>query len=121
MLDVIGAGATATTDIDWYEPVLWSQDCIHCRVFNRHAVWNSTPEAEVVQKEIDEIHVRGRNQPAIQATLHGEFATSWFNQLWQLMYRGSRAHWRNPTYLMAKLVLNTFAGLFIGVRLPLII
>lgn len=89
--------------------------------FNRHAVWNSAPEAEEVQKEIDEIHTRGRNQPAIQATLHGEFATSWFNQLWHLLYRGSRAHWRTPTYLMAKMILNIFAGLFIGVRLRFII
>jgi len=93
----------------------WLVDGAYC-IFNRHSIWNSTKEAMEVHKELDGIHDRGRNLPAVQATLHGEFATSWFNQLWQLLYRSSRAHWRSPTYLMAKLILNIFAGLFIGVR-----
>jgi hypothetical protein len=87
---------------------------------NRHAIWKSGKEAVGLQRELEEIHTGGRNNsPAVETTLHGEFATSWFNQLRQLLYRGARAYWRNPTYLMAKLILNIFAGLFIGVSLYL--
>ena len=95
--------------------VILPLDCTHCSL-NRHDIWKSSPEAEALQEELNDIHVRGRNQPPVQATLHREFATSWFNQLWQLLNRGSRANWRSPTYLLAKLILNIFAGLFIGVR-----
>jgi ATP-binding cassette subfamily G (WHITE) protein 2 (SNQ2) len=88
--------------------------------FDRHAIWKSSKEAVELQKELDEIHAKGRNLPAIETTVHGEFATSWFNQLRQLLHRAARANWRNPTYLIAKLVLNSFGGLFIGVSLYLL-
>ncbi|OBZ76087.1 Brefeldin A resistance protein [Grifola frondosa] len=53
-------------------------------------------------------------RPAVKATLHGEFATSWWYQLVALVHRDAQAHWRDPTYLMAKLALNIAAGLLIG-------
>ncbi|KAF9461727.1 pleiotropic drug resistance ABC transporter [Collybia nuda] len=96
MLDIIGAGATATSEQDW------------------HAIWKKAPESTSVQQEIDAIHAEGRSRPAVEATLHSEFASSWGNQFFQLFNRGSRAHWRDPTYLFAKLILNIFGGLFIG-------
>ncbi|KAF8235559.1 hypothetical protein L208DRAFT_1457957 [Tricholoma matsutake] len=96
MLDVIGAGATATSAQNW------------------HAVWKSTPEATTVQKEIDEIHANGRSRPPVDAAFHGEFATSWFNQVQLLLRRGFRADWRSPSYVLAKMALCMLLGLFIG-------
>ncbi|KAF8997054.1 pleiotropic drug resistance ABC transporter [Cyathus striatus] len=96
MLDVIGAGATATSAQDWYD------------------VWLKAPESEAVQREIDTILAEGRKRQAVEATIHSEFATSWPYQVSQLLKRDAEAHWRDPTYLMAKLVLNVVGGLFIG-------
>ncbi|KAG5644208.1 hypothetical protein DXG03_008871 [Asterophora parasitica] len=96
MLDVIGAGATATSNQDW------------------HAIWKKSPEAIETQERLDAIHNEGRSRPPVEATLQSEFATSWGNQFKELWLRNSRAHWRDPTYLIAKLALNIFGGLFIG-------
>ncbi|KAF8888618.1 pleiotropic drug resistance ABC transporter [Infundibulicybe gibba] len=96
MLDVIGAGATATSAQDW------------------HSIWRESNEAREVQNSIDDIHAQGRQRPPVATTIHSEFATSWFHQVKLLSRRQASFHWRDPTYLMAKLVLNIFAGLFIG-------
>ncbi|KAG6865226.1 hypothetical protein C0991_004284 [Blastosporella zonata] len=96
MLDVIGAGATATSSQDWYD------------------IWLKSDEAKRLQVEVDGIHTAGRNRPPVAATLQHEFATSWFYQTSLLLKRNAEAYWRNPTYLMAKLVLNIVGGLFIG-------
>ena len=96
MLDVIGAGATASSSIDWHEK------------------WLQSNEFNLVQQEIDELHSEGRKRPAIQATFQSEFATGWIYQLVSLIGRGFTCYWRNPYYLLAKLVLNIVAGLLIG-------
>ncbi|KAF8156049.1 pleiotropic drug resistance ABC transporter [Crassisporium funariophilum] len=96
MLDVIGAGATATSVQNWYD------------------IWQASPESKQIQQEIDTIHTEGRNRPAVQATIHAEFATPWLYQLWELLKRDAESHWRDATYLMAKLSLNVIGGLFIG-------
>lgn len=96
MLDVIGAGATATTKIDW------------------HSVWKKSPEVSALQLELESIHTEGRRRPPIETTLKSEFSTSWGYQVWALTQRAFSSYWRNPTYLMAKLMLNIAGGLFIG-------
>ncbi|KAG6909483.1 hypothetical protein DXG01_017205 [Tephrocybe rancida] len=96
MLDVIGAGATATSEQNW------------------HDIWLQSEEAKRLQVEVDAIHTEGRNRPPVSATFHHEFATSWFQQVALLLKRNAEAYWRDPTYLMAKLVLNIVGGLFIG-------
>ncbi|GLB42209.1 putative ABC transporter superfamily, ABCG family. PDR (TC 3.A.1.205) subfamily protein [Lyophyllum shimeji] len=96
MLDVIGAGATATSAQNWHE------------------IWCNSDESKRLQIEVEDIHTKGRNRPPVEATLHSEFATSWFTQTALLCKRNVEAYWRDPTYLMAKLVLNIFGGLFIG-------
>jgi ATP-binding cassette subfamily G (WHITE) protein 2 (SNQ2) len=95
-LDVIGAGAAATSEQNWHE------------------IWKASKEAVRLQQELDVIHSEGRNRPPVEATFHSEFAAPWQYQVVQLLKRDADAHWRNPTYLMAKLVLNAIAGLFIG-------
>lgn len=95
MLDVIGAGATASSAQNWYE------------------VWKKAPESKQVQDELDQI-TTGNAGSAVSTELHSEFATMWGYQTWELLKRNMIAHWRNPTYLVAKLVLNAVGGLFIG-------
>ncbi|KZT26064.1 hypothetical protein NEOLEDRAFT_1063724 [Neolentinus lepideus HHB14362 ss-1] len=96
MLDVIGAGATATSQLDW------------------HDVWKKSKEAEDLTKELDAIHDEGRKRPPVETELHTEFSTSWMHQVAQLTKRDVQSHWRSPTYLLAKILLNIVGGLFIG-------
>ncbi len=97
MLEVIGAGATAKSSQDW------------------HQVWSTSSECEKATQELNTIHEEGRRQPAIQARSHSEFATPWLVQCALLLQRSLTAQWRDATYLVAKLFLNAFAGIFIGV------
>lgn len=95
MLDVIGAGATASSAQNWYE------------------IWTKSPESVRVQEELYEI-TNGNTGAAVSTEIHSEFATKWGYQMWELLKRNSEAHWRDPSYLMAKLTLNAIGGLFIG-------
>jgi ATP-binding cassette, subfamily G (WHITE), member 2, SNQ2 len=96
MLEVIGAGASTTSSIDW------------------HQVWRCSPERDQITAEIEHIHAEGRAHPPIQATLHSEFSTSWIYQMITLLIRDFQVHWRDTIYLIAKFALNIIAGLFIG-------
>ncbi|KIJ14869.1 hypothetical protein PAXINDRAFT_169539 [Paxillus involutus ATCC 200175] len=98
MLDVIGAGATAVSSTDWYQ------------------VWKSSPEASELDLEIERIHVEGRARPPLASgsEIHSEFATSWITQFFALTKRGFESYWRNPTYILAKLILSVAGGLLVG-------
>lgn len=94
ILDVIGAGATATTKVDW------------------HQMWVNSPESALVDNEIDSIV--GQGTPAVSAAIGSGFATPWVYQVWALLVRNTTHYWRSPTYLMAKMMLNIVGGLLIG-------
>lgn len=96
ILTAIGAGATATSSVDW------------------HDAWKRSEEAANLQQELETIHAEGRGRPAIANESHHEFATPWIYQVAQLFNRDCESHWRDPTYLIAKIALNIVAGLFIG-------
>lgn len=96
MLEVVGAGATAVADRDWYE------------------VWLNSKERERLDDDLEHIHTEGRKQPPVAQTLEGTYATPWMFQTKTLLRRQYASYWRNPTYLMSKLVLNIVGGLFIG-------
>ena len=96
ILDVIGAGATATTDTDW------------------HGIWKRSPQAEAVDKQLETLLEDGRKRHAIDAEQHSEFSTSWTFQVKTLWERDVVRHWRDPTYLMSKFALNVVAAFFIG-------
>lgn len=96
ILDVIGAGATATTDVDWFSN------------------WKVSKEAVQVEREIEHIHAEGRKKPQVQATFPSTFATSWIYQVRTLLIRNAQYFWRDPTYIFSKLALNAVGGLFIG-------
>jgi ATP-binding cassette subfamily G (WHITE) protein 2 (SNQ2) len=96
ILDVIGAGATATTDTDW------------------NSTWKSSPQAKVVDEELDTLLEDGRKRHAVEAEQHSEFSTLWIFQVKTLWEREIVRHWRDPTYLVAKLALNVVAALVTG-------
>jgi ATP-binding cassette subfamily G (WHITE) protein 2 (SNQ2) len=92
MLDVIGAGATAASDTNW------------------HNVWKRSGQAEKLQQEADKIRHDGFNSPPIATTRFNEFAAPWGFQAVELIQRYAQRHWRDPTYLLAKLMLNIGGG-----------
>ncbi|KZP03575.1 P-loop containing nucleoside triphosphate hydrolase protein [Athelia psychrophila] len=92
MLDVIGAGATATSAQDW------------------HNVWVRSKECSELERQVDQIHQDGINRPAVETARHSEFASSWMTQTIALCDRSAKRHWRDLTYLLAKLVLNIVGG-----------
>lgn len=96
MLDVIGAGATASSIIDW------------------HSAWLESKEAAQIQDDIEGIYTEGRKKPPVRAIQASDFATLWPTQLYYVTKRAFQSYWRNPTYLMAKLFLNIAGGLFTG-------
>jgi len=73
----------------------------------------SSPEASELDFEIERIHMQGRACPLLESGsgIHPEFTTSWMNQFSVLTKRGFESYWRNPTYILGKLVLNIAAGL----------
>ena len=92
MLDVIGAGATGTSEIDW------------------HTIWRHSPQAAETQREIEKMYRRDLNRPFIATKRHCEFTTSWGFQTFELTKRNAQRHWRDPTYLLAKLLLCIVGG-----------
>lgn len=96
MLDVIGAGATASSKVDWRE------------------AWANSSQEKAFRHELERIHTEGRRRPPVAAAQKSAFATSWGYQLLTNTQRLFTAYWRNPTYVMSKLVLNLAGGLFIG-------
>jgi ATP-binding cassette, subfamily G (WHITE), member 2, SNQ2 len=88
MLDVIGAGATATSTIDW------------------HDAWKKSAESSALRADLDRIHEEGRSRPPIAQVNHGSYASSWFFQFYNLYMRANRQYWREPSYLFSKLALN---------------
>ncbi|CCM04556.1 uncharacterized protein FIBRA_06737 [Fibroporia radiculosa] len=96
MLDVIGAGATATTSIDWA------------------AVWTHSSEAQKLQREIERIHTEGLERPVAQSDVRSEFTTSWGHQFVILLHRSFQNYWRDPVSVFAKVTLNIATGLLIG-------
>lgn len=88
MLDVIGAGATASSKQNW------------------HAIWTESAEKKAVDAYLREEHP-GLEIPQIR------MPTVW-EQFVQVQLRVFRDFWRSPTYIISKLVLNIMAGLFVG-------
>ncbi|KAF8994409.1 ABC-2 type transporter-domain-containing protein [Cyathus striatus] len=96
MLDVIGAGATAVVEQDW------------------HGIWLHSQNRKDLSDELDSIHAEGRSHPPAEVAIKSEFAMPWIYQTTLLMQRQFQGFWRDPTYIMSKMILNIFSGLFIG-------
>ncbi|KLO14358.1 hypothetical protein SCHPADRAFT_826595 [Schizopora paradoxa] len=96
MLEVVGAGATAESSIEWSR------------------VWKMSAECARLKSDLLTIESEGRRSSASQSVIKDTYATSWAHQLYFLLKRGFICYWRNPSYLIAKFVLNIVAGLFVG-------
>lgn len=95
ILDVIGAGATATSATNW------------------HDAWKRSEQASKLQARL--LQMVPAHQPAeVKESPQSGYPTTWVFQVWTLLYRDAQYHWRDPTYLMAKVVLNIASGLLIG-------
>ncbi|PWN42438.1 putative SNQ2-ABC transporter [Ceraceosorus guamensis] len=99
ILDVIGAGATATTKFDWHQSYL-----------------NSSMHKDLITKLEEFAHSADGKQLSSEDIARGnrEYAASWPVQFTMVTRRAITHYWRSPVYLTAKLGLNIFAGLFIG-------
>lgn len=96
MLDVIGAGATATTDIDWA------------------AVWRQSPEAKEATQELEDHIAQSHKRPPVVADHLSEYSASWLYQVKLLYIREIQRHWRDPVLISSKMFLNVAGGLFVG-------
>ena len=99
ILEVIGAGATATTDKNWFQ--LFRESELYVEL----------------QRELDAIDGRKLNEEHDAATasqLNREYAQPFMVQLISCTRRMFLSYWRNPSYICAKLMLNIIGGLFIG-------
>ena len=100
ILDVIGAGATATTDKDWF------------------ALFRSSEKYQELERELARLNQLGQKPMEIStessARLDREYAQPFSVQLKEAVHRVFLSYWRNPTYISSKLFLNLVGGLFIG-------
>lgn len=92
MLDVVRAGATTSSKQDWHE------------------IWRISDESIEVQKEVDAIYRDGMTRPPVASKVTHQFSISRVYQTVELTKRVAQRHWRDPIYLMAKLVLNIAGG-----------
>lgn len=98
ILDIIGAGATAKTEIDWFSH------------------WQSSPEKVQIDNQIEEIMAREKDQGNFieDKELEAQYATSVFFNFKELLKRSAVDLWRNPRYIMAKCQLMVVNGLIVG-------
>ena len=99
ILEAIGAGATAQATRDWSE------------------IWMDSAEQRNALDEIQRLKEGKNNLKADDPhnlTSNSGFAVSWWTQYRKVQWRLYSRYWRNPTYLMGKVMLNIVAGLFLG-------
>ncbi|AET39067.1 uncharacterized protein Ecym_3604 [Eremothecium cymbalariae DBVPG len=97
ILEVIGAGATATTSEDWAK------------------IWRNSPEFAKANAEIDKIldELKKTKTPH-NLENNDKYATSYFYQFWYVQQRTCKMFFRDLDYIMAKQMLFLVGGLFIG-------
>ena len=98
ILEAIGAGATATVKEDW------------------HDIWlNSTEYVESEEKVTQLINELSSKKDESEVGEHpSKYATSYPYQFRYVLQRTSLTFWRSLNYIMAKMMLMTVGGLYIG-------
>ncbi|SCZ91970.1 BZ3500_MvSof-1268-A1-R1_Chr5-3g08254 [Microbotryum saponariae] len=107
ILEVIGAGAGAKTKQDWH--ALWRESDERCLL--------SCFRNKTVQREIDEYHREYANKESAASADPDSgrgYAAHTGTQLKIVCQRVFANYYRDSTYLIAKIMLNIVAGLFIG-------
>ncbi|KAH7379502.1 ABC multidrug transporter-like protein [Pyrenochaeta sp. MPI-SDFR-AT-0127] len=79
-------------------------------------VWKSSEQADVVQRQIDQLHEEKKHENLNIAgeTGGGEFAMPLITQIKECTIRAFQQYWRMPSYVLAKMGLCAVAGLLIG-------
>lgn len=103
ILEAIGAGATATTNRNWFE------------------VWNNSPEKVAVEERVSQLNEEGKqkeqksglSEKELKELLQPYASTAAYDFL-ILTKRNFLVYWRNPEYIMSKFFLMMVSGLFIG-------
>lgn len=98
ILEVIGAGATAHVEEDWYDK------------------WEKSPEYVQVGRDIEDIikSTGSISHSEDDKALRRVYNSSWFSQFYYVFHRTLLQFWRDPGYITAKFGLYTIAGLFMG-------
>ena len=99
ILDVIGAGATASVTNDWF------------------AAWQNSKEYQDVSAEIDHLVQQGltiKDEESDNTDLDSTYATSYQYQLYQVLNRTFIQLYRSLPYIMPKFMLTLLGGLIIG-------
>ena len=97
ILDVIGAGATATTDKDWHQLFLDSE------------------KYSVLRRDLQHIYETKRQMKQdTSARSTREYAQPFPVQLYEVTKRAFVSYWRNPLYIYTKMMLNVVSGLVVG-------
>lgn len=85
---------------------------------NWYTVWSESAECMNLGHHLEEIHREGLDRSVTfrfgDPGSESQFTTPWSYQLVELVKRGMLDYYRDSTYLSAKLMLNTFCGLLIG-------
>ena len=98
ILDVIGAGATATTDKNWHQ-------------LFKESELNAQLKADL--KQLAEAK-RTNNESESSARTAREYAQPYTVQFLEVMKRTWISYWRNPLYLITKMALNLISGIVVG-------
>lgn len=99
ILDVIGAGATASASQDWFE------------------VWKNSKECLDTTLEIEQLTEQGlkiNKEDEFNEELETKYATSYAYQLRLVLYRTFLQMYRSLPYIMPKFILTLTGGLLVG-------
>ncbi|CCD25960.2 pleiotropic drug resistance family ABC transporter NDAI_0G01840 [Naumovozyma dairenensis CBS 421] len=98
ILEIIGAGATASIKEDW------------------HSIWKNSSEYKEVTNEVTSLIEELREKPdeAHIGKSPSKFATSYKYQFVYVLRRTAITFWRNLNYIMSKFMLFTVGGLYVG-------
>lgn len=99
ILDVIGAGATASVTSDWF------------------TIWKNSQEYKNVSAEVDQLVQEGLNikdDDSGNVDLDSTYATNYQFQLYQVLNRTFIQLYRSLPYIMPKFTLTLLGGLIIG-------
>lgn len=96
-LEQVGAGASGHATLDW------------------PSVWATSVERRNTMARIDEFELAGRSATVSSPLISSRrFPTSWLYQYVVVQKRLFAQHWRSPTYINGKLVINVVGGLFMA-------
>lgn len=80
-------------------------------------MWKDSDEFKVNKKQIATFHEEYASKASAADASSDSglgYAASTATQLRIVTYRAFQNYWRSPTYLIAKIMLNIIAGLFVG-------